>query len=143
MAADDRREPEPPPGFVPCDIADGRFADMVGPLYVRRDAQGSCFGLRAEARHGNVRGSVHGGMLMTLADQVLGLTVLEAVDLAPMATISLNCDFVSAAMPGEWIEGRAAVVRTTRSIVFVRGTLTVREAVVLTASGIWKRLKAG
>lgn len=132
-----------PPGFALCDIADGQFAEMVGPLYVRRDAGGTSFGFRAAPRHGNVRGAVHGGMLMTLADQVLGLTVMEAVDLAPMVTISLNCDFVAAAMPGDWIEGRATVVRTTRSIVFVRGTLTVRDAVVLSASGIWKRVRLG
>lgn len=129
---------DPPEGFAPCDIADGDFADMVGPLYVRRDAAGTSYGFRVEPRHGNVRGSIHGGMLMTLADQVLGLTVAEAVDHAPLATVSLNNDFVAGATPGDWLEGRAEIVRRTRSLVFVRGAIRRGEDVVLSASGVWR-----
>lgn len=127
-------------GFQRCDIPDGLFAEHVGPLYVRRDERGVLFGFEAAPHHGNERQGVHGGMLMTLADQVLGLTVLEAIGWGPAATVSLNCNFVSSAVPGDWIEGRAEVVRVTRSLVFVRGTLSTRDAVVLTADGLWKIL---
>lgn len=133
--------PGVPAGFVPCGIADGRFAEAVGPLYIR-EGEPVRFGFRAESRHGNVRETVHGGMLMTLADQVLGLTVMQAVGLdTPVVTVSLHCDFVSAAKPGDWIEGEATVTQITRTLIFVRGSLSHHGGVVLSAAGVWKRLR--
>lgn len=134
--------PRPVPlGFTPCRIADGRFAEAVGPLFVS-DTEPARFGFLAEARHGNVRETVHGGMLMTLADQVLGLTVMRTVGLeTPVVTVSLHCDFVSSVKPGDWIEGEATVTRTTASLVFVRGSLSLDERVVLSAAGVWKKLR--
>jgi len=135
------RVPTVPAGFVPCRIADGSFAEAVGPLYVR-EGEPVRFGFLAESRHGNVRETVHGGMLMTLADQVLGLTVMQAVGLeTPVVTVSLHCDFVSAAKPGDWIEGEATVTQITRTLVFVRGSLSHHGAVVLSAAGVWKKLR--
>lgn len=131
-----------PDDFVPCPVFDGMFANLVGPLFVRRDDGGLTFGFQAQPRHGNERGAVHGGMLMTLADQVLGLTVLDAIGNLPAATISLNNDFVAGASTEDWIEGRAEVTRKTKSIVFVRGTLANRHGIVLNASGLWKVLGA-
>ncbi len=130
-----------PAGFVACRIADGRFAEAVGPLYVH-EGEPARFGFLAGSRHANVRDTVHGGMLMTLADQVLGLTVMQAVGLeTPVVTVSLHCDFVSAAKPGDWIEGEASVTRMTRSLVFVRGSLSHGGQVVLSAAGVWKKLR--
>lgn len=131
----------PPPGFAVCRIADGRFAETVGPLYLRAAAPVR-FGLLAEARHGNVHGAVHGGLLMTLADQVLGLTVMQSVGLeTPVVTVSLHCDFVSAVRPGDWIEGEATITRVTRSLVFVHGSLVHGGGVVLSAAGVWKKVR--
>jgi uncharacterized protein (TIGR00369 family) len=127
-----------PEGYVRSMIPDGTFGHTLGPLYQRRDGGG--FAFRADVRHGNVRGVVHGGMLMTLADQVLGLTVQQAIGGGPTATVSLNCDFVSSAEPGDLIEGTAEVTRITRSIVFVQGRLECGDRLILTAAGLWKRL---
>jgi uncharacterized protein (TIGR00369 family) len=127
-----------PLGFTVCPTPDGRFADAVGPLYIRRDKQSVQYGFRVEERHSNIRGALHGGMTLTLADQVLGLTVFEAVGGQPIATISLNADFVAPAFPGDWLEGQAEIIRTTRSLVFVRGLLSRGADVVLTATGVWK-----
>ncbi len=129
-----------PPGFEICRIADGCFAEYVGPLYVR-EGEPARFGFLAQPRHGNVHEAVHGGMLMTLADQVLGLTVMQAVGLeTPVVTVSLHCDFVSAARPGDWIEGEATITRMTRSLIFVRGSLGCGRSVVLSAAGVWKKV---
>lgn len=127
-----------PDGYVPSTIPDGTFGKLLGTLYRRREGGG--FAFRVEARHGNVRGAIHGGMLMTMADQVLGLTVQQAIGGGPTATISLNCDFVSSAKPGDLIEGTAEVTRITRSIVFVQGRLACGDRLILSAAGLWKRL---
>ena len=140
----DRRpeaSPTVPEDFEVCRIPDGRFADAVGPLYVHR-VEPARFGFLAGPVHGNVRETVHGGMLMTLADQVLGLTVMQAVGLdTSVVTVSLHCDFVSVARPGDWIEGEASVTRATKSLVFVRGTLYRDGATVLSAAGVWKKIR--
>lgn len=135
------RQSTVPPDFALCPIPDGMFAQMVGPLYLRQGTDGPRFGFLAQDRHGNDMLGVHGGMLMTLADQVLGLTVMMAVDHAKVVTVSLNCDFVSPALPGQWIEGQALVVRKTSSLIFVRGSLWVGDAVVVSAAGVWKRAR--
>lgn len=133
--------PSTPNGYDLCPRLDGDFGASLGPLYRRRDGGG--FALRVELKHRNVRGVIHGGALMTLADQVLGLTVQQAIDGAPAATVSLNCDLVASAEPGDLIEGEAYVTRVTRSLVFVHGTLRCGEKLILTASGLWKRLHPG
>lgn len=127
-----------PDGYVPSTVPDGTFGRLLGQLYQRRDGGG--FAFRVDTRHGNVRGAIHGGMLMTMADQVLGLTVQQAIGGGPTATISLNCDFVSSAKPGDLIEGTAEVTRITRSIVFVQGRLACGDRLILSAAGLWKRL---
>jgi len=129
-----------PDGYEVCTMPDGAFGTATGPLFIRRDGGG--FAFRVGVRHCNARGVVHGGMLMTFADQVLGLTVQRAVGNLDVATVSLHCDLISSAAPGDLVEGEAVVTRITRSIVFVRGSLRCGERPVMTASGLWKRLKA-
>jgi uncharacterized protein (TIGR00369 family) len=140
----DQRQPatEPqdaiPEGYEPCTTWDGTFGPSLGRLYQRRDGDG--FAFRVQARHNNARDVTHGGMLMTLADQMLGLTVQQALDGGYAATVSLNCDFIASAAPGDLIEGKAEVSRVTRSVVFVQGSLRCGDRLLLTASGLWKRL---
>ncbi|WP_374304069.1 PaaI family thioesterase [Ferrovibrio sp.] len=119
----------------------GPFTQIVGPVWVRREDDGSStYGLLAEERHTNSRGVVHGGMLMTFADHMLGWLVWDAVERRPCATISLNNQFIGAVKPGDWMEMRGRIVRQTRSIIFVQGEAKVGERVVLASEGIWKVL---
>ncbi|MBK9360111.1 MAG: PaaI family thioesterase [Rubrivivax sp.] len=136
-----RAEPpdDPPPGYRMCDMPDGPFTQPLGPLFIRLDGAG--FAFRAGERHCNARGVMHGGMLMTFADQTLGLTVQRAVGSIEVATVSLNCDLIDGARPGDFVEGEAMVTRITRSIVFVQGSVRCGDRVLLTASGLWKRLQ--
>jgi acyl-coenzyme A thioesterase PaaI-like protein len=127
-----------PKDFVVCQIPDGQFAQLVGPLYMQRAGAETNYGFCVEARHANVRGNIHGGMLMTLADQILGLTVVEALGHMSLATISLNHEFVAAADVGDWLIGRAEIIRRTGSLVFIRGAIRRGEDVVLNSSGIWR-----
>jgi uncharacterized protein (TIGR00369 family) len=128
-----------PQGYEPCTMDDGDFGASHGPLYWSRDRKR--FAFRAEERHRNQNGHVHGGMLMTLTDQVLGLTVVQALDGHPAATVSLNCDLIDSAQPGDLIEGEARVTRITRSVVFVQGSLHCGDRLLLSASGLWKRIR--
>jgi len=132
-----------PEGFVSCSTPDGQFAELVGPLYVKRDASGASYGFRVEARHGNARGKIHGGMLLTLADQILGLTAVEAVGHLSIVTLSLNSEFVSGAELGDWLVGDANVVRRTGSMMFMHGVIQRGKDIVLSSSGIWRYFPRG
>lgn len=122
-------------------VEDEAFNSFVADMYAKKgDDGGLLFKFKPEQRHLNGGGVVHGGMLMTFADLVLGHAVWDATDMAPCTTMSMNCDFVAAGKLGEWIEGSAKITRKTRSVVFVQGELTSGGKTVLAATGIWKIL---
>ncbi len=118
------------------------YPALIGPFWTKREEGGFRYGFPAEARHLNAGGMVHGGMLMSFADDVLGMTVWEAAGRKPCTTVQLSTQFISPARAGEFVEGRAEVLRSTRSMVFVRGLVTVGERTVIHADGIWKILGA-
>jgi uncharacterized protein (TIGR00369 family) len=128
-------ELQPPAGFVRVERR-SPFLDLLGPLWLRADGGQPTYGLRAAPQHANNRGAVHGGVLMTLADLVLGYTTAFASD-PPLAltTAGLSVDFLGPAMVDDWIEGRAEVLRRGRSLAFATCYLTVDGRRIVRASG--------
>lgn len=116
------------------------FSVLIGPLLSRREGDGWVHGVVAEARHLNARGVVHGGLIASLADQALGMTVWDAVGRHPCATVQLNVQYVAAARAGEFLTVHGEVIRVTRSVVFVRGLVAADGRTVAMADGVWKRL---
>ncbi len=123
-------------GWTP--MVDRGFVDLVGPLWLRHEPEGTACGFLAEARHLNRGGIVHGGMLMTFADQAIGFASIEAAPEGRRVTIQLDTQFVAAVREGDFVVARCRVVRRTRSVMFMTTTLTVGDTVVVTANGIWK-----
>ncbi|CAE7205205.1 unnamed protein product [Symbiodinium microadriaticum] len=123
---------------------DNEFFDgQSAKLFRKEDPdQGILLRFEAEPRHINRGGVVHGGMLMTFADQVLGFAASDAADGKTCSTMSLNCDFVAAARIGDVIEGRAWVTRRTRSVIFVQGEVSSGGQILMTATGVWKIIGA-
>lgn len=117
------------------------FLDLVGPLYVRPCGGGlRAFAFRAEQKHANLIGIVHGGMLMTLADRALGVAAWDKAG-KPCVTIQFDMQFLSAVAMGELAEMTPEIVRATRSLVFVRGMLMVGDRAAASATGVWKMLE--
>ena len=116
------------------------YPALIGPFLARREGNGWRYAFVAEERHLNKGGVVHGGMLMSFADDALGATVWEAVGRRPVTTVQLNTQFISPARLGELVEARAEVLRSTRTVVFVRGVLEVAGRAVVHADGVWKIL---
>lgn len=116
------------------------FNAWVGPIFGRFDGPDEGphhFFLDVRHEHLNGGGMMHGGMMMSLADVVLGSTVAHATG-GMGSTISLNCDFLAGAKAGMRVEAEAIISRKTRSIAFVSGRLYSGETTFMTASGIWK-----
>jgi acyl-coenzyme A thioesterase PaaI-like protein len=114
--------------------------EMVGPFWSKRTEQTVIFGFLPEKKHTNGMGIIHGGMLMTFADHAFGMLVGETISFQRCVTLHLDINFVSSAKPDEFIEARPTIIRDTRSVVFIRGTLAVGEREIISASGIWKKL---
>lgn len=136
------------PGNVPEGVPEGwvlrptkAFGTHVGPFYSPSGGDKEGCGFLADARHGNKRGVVHGGMLATAFDVALGNASWDAAGQRPCATVHLAVQFVGAVKLGEFAAIRVEVVKTTRSLVFLRGTMAVDGRTVATADGVWKILE--
>ena len=128
-----------PAGWV--QVPTKAFGTLVGPFYRPPGGESLICGFLADERHGNKRGVVHGGMLATAFDVALGNACWEAAKQKPCATVQLNVHFIGALKLGEFAVLRSEVVKATRTIVFLRGTMTVGDRIVGTADGVWKILE--
>jgi len=125
-----------PAGFRPYE-EQGPFLEAIGPVHVREQQRQLVFGLRAEERHANHRGTVQGGLLSTLADFALGRAIeADADDDKDRATVSLTVDFLKPAKPGDWIQARARVDRVGGTLAFADCSLTVEDREVVRARAV-------
>ncbi len=130
-----------PPGFEPIPRM-SPFVAHIGPVHVGHDPP--VFGLRIAPHHANRSGAVHGGLLVSFADLVLGRTLARALDVdLPGVTISLSVDFADAVTVGDWLEGRGEVLRAGRSTGFATAWLSVGDRRVARVSGVFARRPPG
>jgi len=126
-----------PHGFEPYD-KQGPFLEHIGPVLASTDGDELVFGLRAEERHANHRGTVQGGLLSTFTDFAMGRAIdAEADDDKDRATVSLTVDFLKPAQPGDWIEARTRVERVGGTLAFSDCSLTVDGREIVRARAVW------
>lgn len=127
-----------PAGFSPFEKS-SPFLDLVGPLFAKLDDRGLVLGIRIEERHCNRRGFAHGGLLVTLADLVLGYSSGHGSDVSKaLVTINLSADFAGSAQLGDWVEVHADVQQAGRSIAFANCYLSVGDRRLVRVSGVFK-----
>ena len=86
-----------PEGFEPI-FRSSPYLDLIGPIYNKKSDSGLVIGLRAEQKHCNARGLVHGGVFSSLADIALGYNAaFKGKEPVPMVTASLSVDYAGAA----------------------------------------------
>jgi acyl-coenzyme A thioesterase PaaI-like protein len=83
---------------------------------------------------------IHGGMLMTFADAALGQAAWDACDHANCVTLNMQSQFLAPAKEGDWVEVAPVLTRRTRSLIFLRGDVTVDGAPIFSVSSVWKIL---
>ena len=122
------------------EVSVAAFSRHVGPIWRLPDGDDACtrFAFHVAKKHMNAAGSVHGGMLMTLADLAMSQTSRIASGAKRCATVSLNCDFVGPGRLGDLIEARVRVTRASRTLVFLSAELVASDRVLLVATGLWK-----
>ncbi len=105
------------------------YYQLLGMELVELGKGRSLFHLPVEKKLHNVRGIVHGGVLASIADAAIGVSLATLVDHSREAfiTVELKVNFMSAVSDGElWAEGK----------IIKRGkTIAVGEAEVRDGSG--------
>ncbi len=76
-----------------------------------------------EEHHTNPHGVMHGGVVTTLMDEVLGGAIasvrgMDVMRVAPHATVEMNASFLAAARPGDRVVVEGRVLRLGRNIAF-------------------------
>tara|TARA_R110000787_G_scaffold14348_3_gene44259 strand:- start:7602 stop:8030 length:429 start_codon:yes stop_codon:yes gene_type:complete len=112
--------------------------DTAGPFYMRTDEKGPVAAFRAQRKHMNAGGVVHGGCLMTFADYALFAIGHQGMEGVYGLTVAFTAEFLDGAREGELIEARGDLLRQGRSISFVRGIITADGRPVLNFSGTIK-----
>ena len=126
-----------PAGFKPL-FRTSPVLDLIGPLYFRGEGADLAIGLRAEAKHCNSRGTVHGGMLATLADVALGYTMAFSSDPpARLVTANLSLDFAGAAKAGDWLEAHVDIQKQGSRLSFANCYITVEGERIVRASAVF------
>ena len=131
-----------PEGYRPTE-RQSPFWELTGPFYEKVAEDGSRYiGVRVEAKHGNMRGIAHGGLIATLADIALGYNISCALGWeVPIATVNLTTDYAGAARVGDWLEARVDIQHIGRSIMFANAYIYVGERRIARASGVFSRIK--
>ncbi|MEM6477210.1 MAG: PaaI family thioesterase [Pseudomonadota bacterium] len=119
------------------------FETRSGPFFMRRQDDGSYLcAFRAEDRHLNGAGFMHGGCLMTFADFALFGIATDELAGDNAVTMNLSGDFLGAVAPGALVEARGEVTRGGGKTIFVRGIITGDGEPAMSFTGIIRRFKS-
>ena len=118
---------------------DEGFESLAGPFYTRSDDGRARCAFRAEQRHMNAGGRLHGGCLMTFADFALFMVARGTMEGDTGVTVTLDSVFLDAAHVGDLIEASGEVTRAGGSLIFARGEIVCGQRRLLTFSGVIKR----
>jgi acyl-coenzyme A thioesterase PaaI-like protein len=115
---------------------------LSGPFYCRRNEAGRMVcAFRAEKKHMNGGGFMHGGCLMTFADYALFCIATDDLGDGGSVTASLNGEFIGSAGVGDLIEATGEVIRAGGSLVFIRGLVSTSGRPLLNFSAIIKKVR--
>jgi acyl-coenzyme A thioesterase 13 len=134
--------PEPAPAGLPAGFGPifrvSPVIEMIGPVYSRGEGLDLELAMQAQPKHCNLRGSVHGGILATLADMALGYTLAFSSDPpAGYVTATLTIDYAGAAKVGDWLIVRSDVQRQGGRLAFANCYIYVNEQRIVRASAVF------
>jgi len=94
-------------------------------------------GVKIEDQHGGGPGRGHGGMTMSLLDEAMGRSASLAMEKL-CVTITMNTNFCSGVLMGDFLIAQASVSHRTRKTVFLEASVHAGDTLVATSSGVWK-----
>ena len=126
-----------PEGFAPL-FRTSPVTDLIGPIYYRGRGKDLALGFRVEEKHCNARGTVHGGILATLADVALGYTMAYSTDPPTrLVTANLSLDFAGSATIGAWLETAVEIQKQGGRLAFANCYITASGERIVRASAVF------
>jgi uncharacterized protein (TIGR00369 family) len=126
-----------PTGFEPL-FRTSPALELIGPLFSKGKGADLVIGLRVEAKHCNARGTVHGGILATLADVALGYTLSTATTPpANLITANLTLDYAGSAKIGDWLETHVDIQKQGNRLAFANCYIMAGEQRMVRASAVF------
>lgn len=128
---------EIPDGFEPL-FRTSPYLELLGPIFNKQTNACLVIGLRAQEKHCNARGLVHGGVFSSLADVALGYNAaFQGAEPTPIVTANLSIDYAGAAKLGEWIEIHTDTQKVGKSMAFANCYFSVGSRRIVRASGVF------
>lgn len=134
-----------PDGFEP-HTRRSPVTDPWQPLFARTTADSVELGVVVREAHCNGRGFVHGGVVAALADNAMGLSVVQAVRRAggeaaaqrSGVTVGLTLDYLANGKVGQWLQVTPRLLRVGGSLGFVDALVTADGAPIARASATFR-----
>ncbi len=93
--------------------------------------------------HLNVNQAVHGGVLFSLLDSVMGATIRSVTGI-PLVTVNMSIHYLAAVVAGEKLTARAEITHLGRSLVTAEGILEGEDGLIRAKTiGTFKLLRKG
>jgi acyl-coenzyme A thioesterase 13 len=126
-----------PAGFAPI-FRTSPFLETIGPLYSVGSGATLMIGMRVQEKHTNARGSLHGGVLASIADIALGYGLGTSTNPpTSMVTASLSVDFAGSAQIGDWVETSLDIQKIGSRMAFANVYFSVGNQRIARASGVF------
>ena len=132
-----------PPGFAP-HTRHSPATTHWEPIYPRTEASVFRLGIVIADAHCNTRGTLHGGVMATLADNACGLTLGMALGSGAKGifTTSLAIDYVGPGKLGQWLEITPRIVKAGRASGVVDALITADGDVIARANASFRVIVA-
>lgn len=108
------------------------------PIWRRETAESVQLGLHVAEPHCNGRGFAHGGLIASLADNAMGLSLAVVAALPNVVTVHLSIDYVRAVQLGQWLQVEPRVLRVGKSLGFVDALITADGEVAARADATFR-----
>lgn len=127
-------------GWETYEVTHSTFDSTVGPFYRHLEPDGHMrCAFRAEQKHMNYGGRMHGGCLMTFADIAMFQIAYQEMEGASGVTVQLDSTFIDGGYVGELLEATGQVTKAGKSLIFVRGEIVAGDRLLMTFSGVIRK----
>jgi acyl-coenzyme A thioesterase 13 len=126
-----------PSGFAPI-FRTSPFLETIGPLYSAGAGASLIIGMRVQEKHTNARGTLHGGVVASIADIALGYGMAMSTNPpTSMVTANLSVDFAGSAQLGDWVETSLDIQKVGSRMAFANVYFSVGGERIARASGVF------
>ncbi len=97
--------------------------------------KGAVIKIQTSRKHRNSWGSIHGGVVASIADSACGISVWPHLkDTEIVATISLHVEYMAPITPGDVITAKGRIIQQSRRIVRAEAVLTNQTKKIIAKS---------